>query len=140
MTPAGRRLDVLREALLASLTAEASRCEQVFTDDVTYESPILTAASRDQLETLLSSRADALRDVEVAFDTHVVSGDTVVAEWRVAAEQVQPWVVPGDADVGQGARRVTLSGSSVAEFRGPRISSIRHYFDPSTISGTAPSD
>jgi hypothetical protein len=134
----GKRLDVLRSALLAALTAEVSTCERVFTSDVAYSSPVLTASSLDDLETQLSSRADALRDVEVTLDSGLGQDDVVVAEWQVAADHVQAWVVSEDTELTPGGERITLQGASVARFRGARICSIRHYFDPSALLGRPP--
>ena len=124
MTQPEKRLSILRTALHALLTADVSECERVFTPDVTVRSPVLSANSRDELETLLSSRADALRDVEVALDT----------------ERVQPWGIPQDSDLASPPRRVTLVGKSVAQFRGTRISSIRSDFDPAVLTGPGPGE
>lgn len=129
MTGSSARQATLRKALRACLTADVSLCEAVFTSDVTCTSPVLTASSRDELETRLSSRADALADIEIVVDRMVESADMVVADWTVAADHVQPFVVPGDTALRPGGRRISLTGTTEAVFRGARICSIRHDFD-----------
>ena len=57
------RQETLINAIRASLTGQVSLCERVFTADVTCTSPTMSASSRDELETLLSSRADSLSDL-----------------------------------------------------------------------------
>jgi len=133
MTDPSARQTMLGKALLACLTADVSLCEEVFTPDVTCTSPVLKASSRDELETRLSSRADALAGIEVTVGQMVESDDTVVADWTVAADHVQPFVVPGDTVLRPGGRRISLSGTTEAVFRGTRICAIRHDFDEAAL-------
>jgi hypothetical protein len=136
MVNAGRRQDVLHKALVAALTAQVSLCEEVFTQDVDYRSPILTAASLDDLETQLSTRADALTDLEVVMDVQPDGDAGAVARWQVTAHRVRPIDVGLATEVA--AEHLTLSGTSAATFRGNRIAAIRHDFDPSgTFRGFA---
>jgi hypothetical protein len=133
MTESSARQTTLRKALQACLVADVSLCEEVFTHDVTCASPVLRASSRDELETKLSSRADALANIEVVVDRMAESADTVVAEWTVAADHVRPFVVPGDTALRPGGRRISLSGTTEAVFRGARICAIRHDFDEAAL-------
>jgi len=136
MVNESRRRGVLEKALVAALTAQVSLCEEVFTQDVDYRSPILTASSLDELETQLSARADALTDLEVVMDVQPAGDAGAVAQWRVTAHRVQPVHVGPDAELA--VEHLTISGTSEATFRGSRISSIRHDFDPSgMVTGSA---
>lgn len=133
MTESSARQTTLRKALRAFLAADVSLCEAVFDPEVTCTSPVLTASSRDELETRLSSRADALANIEIVVHRMVESEGSITAEWTVAADHQRPFVVPGDTGMRPGGRRITLSGTTVAEFRGPRISAIRHDFDEAAL-------
>ena len=123
------RIETLRAALIATLTADAATCEQVFTSDVSWSSPTLTASSRDELETLLSSRAGALSGIAIDITSAEETDNTLRAEWQVAALHDRAFVVPSDANLAAGSKPVTLAGTTFAEFTGARISKIRHDFD-----------
>lgn len=118
---------------MACMTGDVSLCEAVFTADVVCTSPILSATSRDDLETQLSSRADALGDIDLSLARVVDEAEVAFAEWRVSAEHRQPYVVPGDTNPDPAGRRAELSGVTVAEFKATRISSIRNYFDRAAL-------
>ena len=61
------RRETLATAIRACLTGDVGLCERVFTADVVRSSPTMAASSRDELETLLSNRADALANVELSI-------------------------------------------------------------------------
>ena len=115
------------------LTGDVSVCEDVFSRDVVWSSPVMTTSTRDELETRLSSRAGGLTNIELSFVHLVADGDVGVAEWRAAADHVRPFVVPEDTRLDPGGERVVLCGVTVANFEGGRISAIRHYFDKATV-------
>jgi hypothetical protein len=124
------RNEVVRKAVLALVTGNVTQCEDIFTRDVTCRSPVLTATSRDDLETQLSSRADALSGVDVALERVIDGGDTVVAEWRVRATREGAFLVPGDYNMDGRGQALELEGVTIAEVSGRRVSSLRNYFDP----------
>ena len=133
MSPSATRQDALVKAIGAFLTGDVSACEDVFTRDVLWSSPVMTSSSRDELETRLSSRANALTNVELSLVHVVAEGEVAVAEWRVAADHARPFVVPEDTRLDPAGERMVLGGVTVANFQGPRISAIRHYFDKATL-------
>jgi hypothetical protein len=129
MTLPTTRHEALVKAIEAFLTGNVSLCERVFTADVMCTSPIVATASRDELETWLSSRVDGLTNIEVVLDHAMDDESCAVAEWRVGADHARPFVVPQDRALDPHNERMSLSGVSVADFTGSRISAIRHYFD-----------
>lgn len=133
MPSTAKRQDTLAKAIGAFLTGDVSVCEEVFSRDVVWSSPVMTTRSRDELETRLSSRAGGLTNIELSFVHLVTDGEVGVAEWRAAADHVRPFVVPEDTRLDPGGERVILTGVTVADFEGARISAIRHYFDKSTV-------
>ena len=133
MPSAPQRHDTLVKAIGAFFTGDVSVCEDVFTPDVVWSSPVMSTSSRDELETRLSSRAGGLVNIEFLLVTMLLDGDVAVAEWQGAADHVRPFVVPGDTRLDPGGARMALGGVTVAEFRGRRISSIRHYFDSAAL-------
>jgi len=118
----GSREETLVKAIRACLTR-----------DVICTSPVLSTSTRDELETVLSSRRDALANIDLTIDRVVdvdVDVDAVtIAEWTAAADHAQPFVVPQDTRLDPSGKRLSLTGATFAEFTGTRISTIRHYFD-----------
>jgi SnoaL-like polyketide cyclase len=127
------RLETMSQALHATLTADAATCELVFTNDVEWVSPTLTASSRDELETLLSSRADTLADIEVDIRAVEETDDTVLAEWRVTARHVRSFLVNADTGLSAAGESLAMEGSTLARFSGLRISAIHHRFDEEAL-------
>ena len=129
----GSREETLVKAIRACLTGDVQLCEEVFTRDVICTSPVLSTSTRDELETVLSSRRDALANIDLTIDRVVdvdVDVDAVtIAEWTAAADHAQPFVVPQDTRLDPSGTRLSLTGATFAEFTGTRISTIRHYFD-----------
>jgi len=129
----GSREETLVKAIRACLTGDVQLCEEVFTRDVICTSPVLSTSTRDELETVLSSRRDALANIDLTIDRVVdvdVDVDAVtIAEWTAAADHAQPFVVPQDTRLDPSGKRLSLTGATFAEFTGTRISTIRHYFD-----------
>ena len=129
----GSREETLVKAIRACLTGDVQLCEEVFTRDVICTSPVLSTSTRDELETVLSSRRDALANIDLTID-RVVDVDmdvdaVTIAEWTAAADHAQPFVVPQDTRLDPSGKRLSLTGATFAEFTGTRISTIRHYFD-----------
>src|SRR4051794_21573522 len=90
------RQETIVKAIEAFLAGNVSLCERVFTPDVVRTFPIVVTASRDDLETWLSSPVDGLENIEMVLD-HAMDDETcAVAEWRVEADQGRPFVVPED--------------------------------------------
>jgi len=129
----GSREETLVKAIRACLTGDVQLCEEVFTRDVICTSPVLSTSTRDELETVLSSRRDALANIDLTIDRVVdvdVDVDAVtIAEWTAATDHAQPFVVPQDTRLDPSGKRLSLTGATFAEFTGTRISTIRHYFD-----------
>jgi len=133
MTSAEVRREVLANAIRACLTGDVGLCEQVFTADVVCSSPTMAASSRDELETLLSSRADALANIELTIDRLLDLEDAVAAEWHVAAAHARPFVIAEDTRLVADREMLVLTGATFADFSGVRISVIRHYFDRAAL-------
>jgi len=133
MSSTASRQDTLVRAIGAFLTGDVTVCEDVFSRDVVWSSPLMTTSSRDELETRLSSRASALTNIDLSLVHVLVDGDVAVAEWSVAADHAHAFVVPEDTRLDPAGERMVLGGVTVANFQGARISAIRHYFDKATL-------
>jgi hypothetical protein len=69
MTDTAARADVLRDAMLAAVTADAALVERAYTEDVTGWSPVMEVTSRDDLAADLAGRAAAFsEDEELALE------------------------------------------------------------------------
>ena len=89
----------------------------------------MAASSRDELETRLSGRADALSAIELTIDRIVEVQDLAIAEWHVSAQRDRPFVIAEDTALDSPGQQLELVGATSADFAGTRICAIRHYFD-----------
>jgi ketosteroid isomerase-like protein len=129
MSEAADRAAVLRGALEAAVTGDEAAVERLYADDVVGWSPSAAVASRQALAVDLRGRAGAFSDVDVAVDAVDTCGDTMVAEWRVAATHTGRLELDQDFQLDPTGRRVEFRGVLIAEFDGGRIKRFRQYWD-----------
>jgi hypothetical protein len=127
------RSDVFLAALEAVLLGDASRFDEVFTDDVVFSGPHVVAESLPVVHRELGTPEDALTDVAITVVALDSIGDKVVAEWRLEAMFTRPVLFDDRLLIEPTGAGVNLPGASVAEFRERRIRAFRHYFDDSEL-------
>jgi ketosteroid isomerase-like protein len=129
---------VFGAALEAVLLGDASRFNDMFTDDITFVSPHLLVTSLRDVQSSFGVPEDSLSEVELAIVALDAVENKLVAEWRLEATFSQALLFDDDLLIEPTGTRVQLLGASVAEFRENRIASFRHYFDDSQLLDEVP--
>ena len=135
--PAERRL-VFRAVMEGAVLGDVTRFHDYLTDDVEFSSPHLTVFSRAAAEQAFGVPEETLSDVQLAITSLDEVGDKLCGEWQVHATFSGPLIFDDDLLIEPTGGLVHLRGSSVAEFRGTRIASFRHYFDDSELLNDIP--
>ncbi len=135
--PSDRTL-VFRAAFEAVVVGDASRFDEFFTPDVAFTSPHLAVTSRQSVQAAFGAPEDSLSDVAIDVLRQDTGGDTVVAEWRLAATFSGALLFDDSVLIEPTGGRVVLTGVSVAEFRGLQICTFRHYFDDTQLLDQVP--
>jgi ketosteroid isomerase-like protein len=129
---------VFRAALEAVVLGDTSRFLELFTDDLTFNSPHLAATSRAAVQAALGVPEVSLTDVAIVLLSLDAVGDRLMAEWRLDATFRSALLFDDDVLIEPTGAAVELTGASVAEFRGERICRFRHYFDESELLDQIP--
>ena len=129
---------VFLAALEAVVVGDASRFDELFTDDVTVSCPQMAAESRAEVQAMLGSPESSLSDVDISLSNVVNDGDRVVAEWRLRATFSRPVLFEDNLLIEPTGAAVEMYGASFADFRGARICRFRHYFDDSQLLSGVP--
>ncbi len=125
------RADRLSQAIVATISGDASRVDEWFTHDVVGSGPAINVHSRDELTTDIEDRGGAFSDLEIAFAPLDVSGEQACVEWVASAVHDGPLVLDesrASVTIPTG-RRVRMRAVTVAEFDGDQICSFRSYWD-----------
>jgi hypothetical protein len=122
------RAEVLRQALLVTVSGYSPGLVELFSDDVLASSPVMTVHGRDELAAELRKRDQVFSQVEMTYRPAPLGNDGVFAEWTIAATQSGRLAL-GDLVVPPSTRRVSLSGATVARFLGSQIREFRQYWD-----------
>ena len=130
-TASTKRADRLSEAITATITGDASRVQDWFTDDVVGTGPVISVRSRAALASDIRDRSGAFTDVEIAFSPLDVAGPKACVEWVASAVHAGPLVLDDSraAVIVPSGRRVRMRAVTVAEFEGEQISAFRSYWD-----------
>ena len=129
---------VFSAALEAVLLGDASRFNDLFTDDVAFASPHLVVTSLQAVQSSFGVPEDSLTDVALSIISLDAVDDKLIAEWRLHATFSRALLFDDDLLIEPTGGRVQLLGVSVAEFRETRIASFRHYFDDSQLLDELP--
>ncbi len=100
----------------------------LFAPGLIFESPVHPEPlrGRDAFADLVRRSADALEPRAFEISHLAVTGDVVLAEWRIAARHRAS------------GRQVEWSGMSVCRIRDGRIESWREYWNPADLAGVTP--
>ncbi|MET0325932.1 MAG: nuclear transport factor 2 family protein [Ilumatobacteraceae bacterium] len=129
---------VFAAALEAVLLGDASRFNDLFTDDVEFHSPHLGVTSLHAVQSAFGVPEDSLSDVDIVIVALDAIDAKVIAEWRLDATFSQALLFDDNLLIEPTGGRVQLRGASVAEFRDVRIAAFRHYFDDSQLLDDLP--
>ena len=125
------RAEQLSRAILATISGDASRLNELFTHDVVGSGPATSVSSRAELTLDIEERAHTFVDVEVALAPLDVSGPQACVEWVASGVHAGPLVLD-ESRVGvpvPTGRRVRVRAVTVADFEGDRICAFRSYWD-----------
>jgi SnoaL-like polyketide cyclase len=129
-----QRADVLIRAVVANVEGDASDIEQLFTPDVSGDSPATAARSREELAIELDERRDAFRQHDVTFRNVEVNGDLARVEWIATGLHVGPFVLERNGvTLDPTGLRLRVRAVTVARFRGDQICSWRSTWDDLTL-------
>jgi ketosteroid isomerase-like protein len=125
------RAERLSQAIVATLSGDASRVKEWFTHDVVGSGPAISVRSRDELTSDIEERDGTFTDVEIAFAPLDVAGAQACVEWVASAVHTGPLVLDESRArvMIPTGRRVRMRAVTVAEFEGDQICSFRSYWD-----------
>jgi ketosteroid isomerase-like protein len=127
------RATTLVRALRAGVEGDRDVLEALLTDDVRAWTPARCTGSLGELVDELNRGDDAFSEVELVVTPLDVGGDYACVEWSVALTHTGPLAVDAGRSIDATGLRVAVHGVTVAEFRGPRICSLRQYWDESSV-------
>jgi ketosteroid isomerase-like protein len=128
-----QRAAILMRALHASMKGEQRAISEVYTEDVRAWTPAFFTASLSELTAEFERRDDAFSDLELNVIPLDVSGEFGCVEWSVAMTHSGPLAVAGGEIIEPTGIRVTVNGTTIAEFRDTRICSFRQYWDELSV-------
>jgi ketosteroid isomerase-like protein len=131
--PPRDRRRVLVAALEAIIRGDASRFDELFSDDVEFSGPHVSLRSRRSLQRELGTPEDSLSDLEIVIVAVDAVADKLIAEWRLEAMFTRPVLLDDRLLIEPTGGAAHLAGASVAEFRGRQICAFRNYFDDSEL-------
>ena len=129
MTSNAERSDILARALRAGIEGDQATIREVCTEDVHTWTPAIATSTLTDLLAKLELRDQGFSDFSLEIFALDVLGEFACAEWSVSMTHSGPLEISGGRHIEPTGLRVTLNGASVAEFRGPRICSLRQYWD-----------
>lgn len=120
------RADLLQRAIVASVAADASELDELFTPTATGSSPATVARTRAELAGEIEARRGALAQQQVSFGRIDAHGCVVRVEWEASALHVGPLPLPGTGAVLEPTGlRLRVRAVTWARFEGRRIASWR---------------
>jgi ketosteroid isomerase-like protein len=129
MASNAERAATLVRALEASMRGDSSVVAELYTENVRGWAPSLSVSSAVELAVELEDREDAFSEVELDVTPLDVSGDRACVEWVVTLTHSGRLEMDDELVIEPTGIRVTLHGTTIAEFEGEKISSFRQYWD-----------
>ena len=129
MTTNAERAVILVRALQASIESDSSSIGELYTDDVKAWAPAMSVDSAVALAVEFERRDEAFSDIELEVVPLDVGGNYACAEWSVTMTHSGRLALADGMTIEPTGVRITINGSTVAEFQGERICSLRQYWD-----------
>jgi ketosteroid isomerase-like protein len=128
-----QRAAILTRALYASIKGEQRLISELYTEDVRAWTPAFSTTSLSELEAQFEHRDEAFSEFELNVMPLDVGGEFGCAEWSVAMTHSGPLPVAAGEMIEPTGIRVTVNGTTIAEFRDYRICSFRQYWDELSV-------
>jgi SnoaL-like domain len=124
------REDLLKRAISAQVSGDASDIEELYTPTVTGSSPATIARSREDVAAEIQERQGALAHEQITFGRVESNGSMVRLEWEASGLHIGPLPLPGTGAVLE-PTGLTLRIRAVtwARFEGRRIASWRGHWE-----------
>lgn len=129
MSSNGRRAALLTEALHAAVELDHQTLRKLCTDDLRTWTPARSTSSLDDLLAALQRRDEVFSEFVLETYALDVGGDLACVEWTMSMTHSGPMTVAQGAVIEPTGLRVTVTGTTVAEFRGFRVCGLRQYWD-----------
>jgi hypothetical protein len=124
------REDLLRRAIVASVSGDVSDIDELFTPTAVGSSPATAAQSREELVTEIEERRGALSHERVTFGRADSNGSVVRLEWEASALHTGPLPLHGTGAVLEPTGlRLRIRAVTWARFEGRRIASWRGHWE-----------
>jgi hypothetical protein len=133
MSSNAERAATLVRALEASVTGDSMLVAELFTDDVRGWAPAMSVSSAAELAVELEDREEAFSDIELDVAPLDVSGNRACVEWIVPLTHSGPLELDDEIVMEPTGIRVTVHGTTIAEFDGEKIRSFRQYWDEAEL-------
>jgi ketosteroid isomerase-like protein len=133
MASNAQRAATLVRALEASVTGDSTVVADLYTDDVRGWAPAMSVSSAAALAVELEDRDEAFSDIELEVSPLDVSGARACVEWILTLRHSGPLELDDEIVVEPTGIRVTLHGTTIAEFEGEKIRSFRQYWDEAEL-------
>jgi hypothetical protein len=133
MASNAQRAATLVRALEASMTGDSTVVADLYTDDVCGWTPAMSVSCAVELAVELEDRDEAFSDIELEVSPLNVSGDRACVEWIVTLTHSGPLELDDEVVIDPTGIRVTLHGTTIAEFDGEKIRSFRQYWDEAEL-------
>jgi ketosteroid isomerase-like protein len=129
MTTNAERAAILVRALQASVEGDSSSIAELYTDDVKAWAPAMTVDSAVALAVEFERRDEAFSDIGLEAVPLDVGGNYACVEWTVTMTHSGPLAFADGMMIEPTGVRITINGTTVAEFHGQKICSLRQYWD-----------
>jgi ketosteroid isomerase-like protein len=131
--PASRTSALHTETLVRVLHAAVAGDERMLraacTRDVRVWTPAIGTASVDELIDALRHRQHAFSDLELGTRALDVTGDRACVEWSLAMTHTGALSLRDGVTTDPTGLRITVHGTTVADFRAGRVAALRQYWD-----------
>ena len=125
--------DLVQRALLAIVVGDVDESD-LFTQDVTGDSPNMYVRSRIGLEDQLSDRAGGLSRVDLAVDRVEKTSDGWLATWRVSGDHTGSLMLNEDVYFAPTGRRIDVSATTHFVLQGRCVRAFRTSYDDQDVA------
>lgn len=125
--------DLVHRALFAMVVGDVEGAD-LFTPDVTGESPNMYVRSRVELEDQLSDRTGGLSNVDFMLDRVEEVRNGWLATWRVSGDHTGSLLLNEDVYFAPSRRRIAASGSTHLVLHRHRVRAFRTSYDDEDLA------
>ena len=126
--------DLVQRALFAIVVGDVDGSDDLFTQDVTGDSPYMYVRSRIGLEDQLSDRSGGLTDVDLTVDRVEEMSDGWLATWRVSGDHTGRLMLNEDVYFAPTGHRIDVSATTHLVLKGRRVRAFRTSYDEQDVA------